>query len=91
MVTLKVYTKAGTNASEVGDRHSGDGVTWGDSADRIDSEGGGIVFLTCEDRDTADYTLEQLEADADVDSVVDEGDDEEEEEEEQEPEDEEAE
>jgi hypothetical protein len=67
MVTIRVVTAAGTNASRIGDGYGGyDGVTWRNSVDRCDSDGHGRVFLDCDDEGTAEFVREQLEQDDDV-------------------------
>jgi hypothetical protein len=67
MVTIRVYTAAGTNASGVGEAYGSiRGVAWRNSVDACDRDGGGRVFLDCDSEDVADYVRDQLDSDDDV-------------------------
>jgi hypothetical protein len=59
MTTIRVYTAPGTNASQVADSY---GVPWRDSVDRCDSDGGGRVFLDCDD-DAVEHVVGLLHQD----------------------------
>lgn len=63
MVTIRVYTAPGTNASEVGEVFASLGGEWRNSVDQCDSDGAGRVFIDCPDRETADYITTQMEDD----------------------------
>jgi len=67
MATIKVTTVAGSNASMVGERYGAfDGVAWRNSIDCCDSDGGGRVFLDCQDEAVADYVRKQMSDDDEV-------------------------
>lgn len=71
MITIKVYTNAGTNASEVGDRYGYyEGVRWHSSCDRVDSDGLGRVQLDCDCEEIAQFVICELEEDNDVESYA---------------------
>lgn len=67
MTTIRITTAAGTNASAVANAHAaGDfegTVGWRNSVDGCDSDGGGRVFIDCEDAGDAEYICGQLEGD----------------------------
>lgn len=64
MTTIRVMTAAGTNASEVGNTYGSiEGVAWRNSVDRCDSDGGGRVFLDCDNEEIAEDIRERLELD----------------------------
>lgn len=67
--TIRVATMPGTNASRIGEGYAGyEGVSWRDSVDRCDSDGGGRVFLDCDSPETVNFVCDQLYADEDVQS-----------------------
>jgi hypothetical protein len=61
--TIRVYTAAGTNASDIGESLACEGVMWRNAVDGCDSDGGGRVFLDCDDAETAAYVSAALECD----------------------------
>ena len=64
MTTIRVITAPGTRASKVGEVYASySGVSWGNSVDRVDDDGCGRVFLTCDDDEVAEYVREMLEND----------------------------
>lgn len=61
-ITIRVYTAAGTNASEIGEAHASGLASWRNSVDRCDADGGGRVFIDCDD-DVADEIQTRLDDD----------------------------
>lgn len=65
-ITLNVTTNPGENPSEVADSY---GQPWRNAVKGCDADGCGRVFIDCDERDTADYLIEQLGNDERVQSV----------------------
>jgi hypothetical protein len=64
MITLKLVTASGTNATMIGEAYGVyDGVTWRDAVDSCDVGGSGRVFLECDDQDTADFVQMEIQHD----------------------------
>jgi len=67
MITIRVVTKSGTNASKIGEAYGSiDGVAWRNAVDWCDIDGCGRVFLDCDDEDTAKHVFELLDTDGKV-------------------------
>lgn len=63
VVTVRVVTAPGTNASRVGESYRYEGVTWRNSVDGCDSDGCGRVFLDCGGEETAAFVRDQMDND----------------------------
>ena len=69
--TIKVYTKPGTNASEIGSIYgASEGISWKNAVDRCNSDGTGIVFIVVdEDAVDIDYLIDQMNEDDAIDMI----------------------